>query len=58
MSTALRLSVDVSALRKPERCEPPSIVLMLLANVKTDSWYELFHCIATSTAPWSVSPSK
>ena len=38
MSTALRLSVDVSALRKPERCEPPSIVLMLLANVKTDSW--------------------
>ena len=37
-SVALRLSVLVSALRKPERCEPPSTVLMLLANVKTDSW--------------------
>ena len=24
--------------RKPERCEPPSCVLMLLANEKTDSW--------------------
>ena len=50
-SCAFALSVRVSALRKPERCEPPSTVLMLLANVKTDSWYELFHCIATSTEP-------
>ena len=28
---------------------PPSCVLMLFANEKTDSTYELFHCIATST---------
>ena len=48
----------VSAERKPERCEPPSWVLMLFAKVKTDSWYEEFHCIATSTAPSSVSCSK
>jgi hypothetical protein len=36
-SVALRFSVDVSAERKPERCVPPSIVWMLLANVKTES---------------------
>ena len=35
---AFAFSVRVSALRKPDRCEPPSTVLMLLANVKTDSW--------------------
>ena len=35
---ALSFSVRVSALRKPDRCDPPSTVLMLLANVKTDSW--------------------
>ncbi len=56
-SWAFALSVRVSALRKPERCEPPSTVLTLLAKVKTDSWYEEFHCMATSTAPCSVSAS-
>ena len=58
LSRAYLLIVDVSAERKPDMCEPPSCVLMLLANEKTDSWYELFHCIATSTSPWSVSASK
>ena len=58
LSRAYLLSVPVSAALKPERWLPPSVVLMLLANEKTDSTYELFHCIATSTAPWSVSPSK
>ena len=57
-SCAFLFSVLVSALRKPDRCEPPSPVLMLLANVNTDSWYELFHCIATSAAPCSLSLSK
>ena len=38
LSRAYLFSVDVSAERKPERWEPPSWVLMLLANVKTDSW--------------------
>ena len=58
LSRAYLLSVPVSAALKPERCEPPSVVLMLFAKVKIDSTYEVFHCIATSTAPWSVSPSK
>ena len=49
LSRAYLFSVPVSAERKPERCEPPSCVLMLFANEKTDSTYELFHCIATST---------
>ena len=40
-----------SADRKPERCAPPSWVLMLLANVKTESWKPVFHCRATSTSP-------
>ena len=44
--------------RKPLRCEPPSTVLMLLANENTDSWYDEFHCIATSTAPSSLSPQN
>ena len=52
------LSVRVSAARKPCRCVPPSVVLMLFAKENTDSTYELFHCIATSTAPSSLSPSK
>ena len=55
LSRAYLLIVDVSAERKPDRCEPPSCVLMLLANEKTDSWYEVFHCIATSTSPWSFA---
>ena len=38
LSRAYLLSVRVSAPRKPERCEPPSWVLMLLANEKMDSW--------------------
>ena len=37
-SRAYLLSVRVSAERKPERWEPPSCVLMLFANEKTDSW--------------------
>ena len=37
LSRAYRLSVPVSAERKPERCVPPSVVLMLFANEKTDS---------------------
>ena len=41
---------------KPERCVPPSCVLMLFANEKTDSTYEVFHCIATSTAPAPARP--
>ena len=52
------MMVRVSALRKPERCVPPSVVLMLLANVKMDSLYEEFHCIAISTAPSLVSFSR
>ncbi len=31
----MALMVRVSAVRKPERCEPPSTVLMLLAKLKT-----------------------
>ena len=31
------------------RCAPPSVVLMLLANVKIESLYDEFHCMATST---------
>ena len=38
LSRAYLLSVRVSAERKPLRWEPPSCVLMLLANEKTDSW--------------------
>ena len=56
MSRANLFSVRVSAALKPERWEPPSLVLMLFANVKTDSWYLLFHCIATSTWPRSSRP--
>ena len=37
-SRAYRFSTRVNAERKPDRCEPPSIVLMLLANENTDSW--------------------
>jgi hypothetical protein len=37
-SRAYVLIVYVSAERKPERCEPPSWVLMLLANESSDSW--------------------
>ena len=58
LSRAYLFSVRVSAALKPERCEPPSCVLMLLANEKTDSTYLVFHCIATSTAPSSFAPSK
>ena len=37
------------ALEALDRCVPPSVVLMLFAKENTDSTYELFHCIATST---------
>ena len=35
-----RVAVElrVSAERKPDRCEPPSWVLMLFAKENTDSW--------------------
>jgi hypothetical protein len=46
---AQSLNVVVSAVRKPSSWVPPSAVLMVLAKVKTDSEYESFHCIATST---------
>ena len=38
LSRANLFSVRVSAERKPERCEPPSCVLMLFAKEKIDSW--------------------
>ena len=38
LSRAYLFSVRVSAERKPDRCEPPSCVLMLLAKLKIDSW--------------------
>jgi hypothetical protein len=37
LSFAYLFRAEVSAERKPDRCEPPSWVLMLLANEKTDS---------------------
>ena len=37
---------------------PPSWVFTLLANENTDSWYDVFHCIATSTSPWSLPVEK
>ena len=57
-SRAYLFSVPVNAALKPERWAPPSVVLMLFAKEKTDSTYEPFHCIATSTLPFSISPSK
>ena len=56
-SVAHLFIVRVSAAEKPERCEPPSWVLMLFANVKTDSTYLAFHCIAISTVPRPSSSS-
>ena len=55
---AKRFSVRVSAERKPERCVPPSCVLMLFANERSDSWYELFHWSATSTSPTAPESSR
>ena len=46
-----RVLVERARQRRAEarRCGcRPRRVLMLLANEKTDSWYEVFHCIATS----------
>jgi hypothetical protein len=37
-SRAQRFTTPVSAERKPDMCEPPSCVLMLLAKEKQDSW--------------------
>ena len=42
-------TIEVSAVRKPSSCVPPSCVLMVLANVYTDSEKPAFHCIATSS---------
>ncbi len=54
---AYAFRVRVSADRNPERCAPPSCVLMLLANESRFSWYELFHWSATSTSPTSLDSS-
>ena len=52
----------VSAARKPSSWVPPSWVLMVLANVCTDSVKPVFHCIATSSdmppSMYSDSASK
>ena len=44
------LSVRVRAVRKPVRCVPPSIVLMLLQYETTFSLIESLYCNATSTS--------
>jgi hypothetical protein len=49
-SAPYRLTVFVSAARKPSSCVPPSWVLIALANVYTDSPYDSFHCMAISSA--------
>jgi hypothetical protein len=50
------LIVRVIAARSPVRCVPPSRCGMLLVKHCTDSPYESFHCIATSTVMPSLSP--
>jgi hypothetical protein len=48
--------VRVIAVRRPVRCVPPSRCGMLFVKHCTDSTYESFHCIATSTVTPSFSP--
>ena len=52
--------IVVSAARNPSSWVPPPTVLMVLANVYTDSLKPWFHCSATSAAMRlsSVSSSK
>ena len=57
-SRAYRLTIVVSAARKPSSCVPPSVVLIVFANVCTDSVYDPVHCIAISTAMPSPSSPK
>ncbi len=45
-----------TAVRKPSRCMPPSIVLMLFANEKIVSLYVSAHCSAHSTSMPSRTP--
>ncbi len=54
--TRYALSVLVSAPRKPDRCIPPSVVLMLFANENRVSWYESLYWSAISTPTSSRSP--
>ena len=56
-SSAYFFSVRVSARRKPVRCVPPSIVLMLLTYEWTFSEKLVLYCIATSTGTPSFSVS-
>src|SRR6478752_10514356 len=58
LSLAYLFTTDVSALRKPSSWVPPSWVLIVLANVCTDSEYPPFHCIAISTSCPVPLPSK
>ena len=48
-SRAYLLITVVSAARNPSSWVPPSAVLIVFANVYTDSVYVAFHCIAMST---------
>ena len=49
-SRAYRLTIVVSAERKPSSWVPPSAVLIVFAKVCTDSEKAPVHCIATSAA--------
>ena len=48
----------VSADLNPLKCDPPSIVFMLLANEKRFSPYPSLYCRATSVWTLSFSPLK
>ena len=50
LDRAKSLIALVRALRKPSSWVPPSWVLMLLAKERTDSVYEVVHCMATSSS--------
>ena len=56
-SRANRFTNVVSAARKPSSCVPPSWVLIVFANVCTDSLNCAFHCIAISRLIAWPSPS-
>src|SRR6478736_9397885 len=57
-SLAYLLTTEVNDARKPSSWVPPSWVLMVLAKECTDSLYDEFHCIATSTSIVSPLTSK
>src|SRR3954470_14806334 len=56
LSLPYLLMQRVSAVRKPERCVPPSVVLMLLTYEWTFSVYSAEYCRATSTVTPLSSP--